>query len=357
MTIVEEPRNVFRAGGRAPFSCGLNKDLSFYSFDAQAGRPAAIILAGSLPPAATASLVSSFDKIADGFVRAEADVLLFVDAQGPHALDHMASSFSNVRTVYCFAQTFRDWGFQDAAPMVVVIDRNARVVAPIGGADADAIAQAALDCLASSIGTNEERNLPAPILVIPNVLTISFCERLVEHFDSNPQTIGGMASMDANGVAYHKIDEAKKKRKDFVLQPGDSYYAPVIEAITRICAPEIKRAFQFDACYVDRILIACYNERGGCFLRHRDNAAPGVAYRQFALSINLNTGDYEGGYIAFPEYSSHLYKHGRGAAAVFSTTLLHEATPVAKGRRYVLLTFLHNAEAEARRTAALGGEA
>lgn len=354
MNLAEDSSNAFRSGDRAPFSCGLNKDLSFYSFDAQAGRPAAIILAGSLPPSATASLVSSFDKIAEGFAQVEADVLLFVDAQGPSVLDYQMAPPSNVRMVYCVAQIFRDWGFDGAAPAVVVIDRNARVVAPpFGGGDADAVAQAALDCLMSSVGTIEKQNLPAPLLIIPNVFTPSSCERLIEHFENNPHTIGGMASMDASGAAYHKIDETKKKRKDFLLQPDDRYYAPVIEAITRICVPEIKRAFQFDACYVDRIIIACYDEDGGCFLRHRDNAAPGVSYRQFALSINLNTGDYEGGYILFPEYSSRPYKHGRGAAAVFSTTLLHEATPVTKGRRYVLLSFLHNAEAEARRVAAL----
>jgi hypothetical protein len=33
--------------------------------------------------------------------------------------------------------------------------------------------------------------------------------------------------------------------------------------------------------------------------------------------------------------------------------LLHEATPIIKGSRYVLLTFLHNAEGEARRQALL----
>jgi hypothetical protein len=38
---------------------------------------------------------------------------------------------------------------------------------------------------------------------------------------------------------------------------------------------------------------------------------------------------------------------------VFSASLLHEATPVIKGQRYVLLTFFHNAEAQARRLAGL----
>lgn len=353
MIITEEACNAFRSGDRAPFSCGLNKDMAFYSFDAQAGRPAAIILAGSLSPEATAPLVAAFEKIAEGCERADADVLLFVDAQGPYALDYMAKPPLNVQIVYCVARTFEDWRFGGGAPSVVVIDRNARVVAPIPRADAEAVAKSALDRLVSLAEGAEGQDSPAPILIIPNVFTADLCGRLIGHFESNPHIAGSMASRDASGAAYEKIDETKKKRNDFLLQPGDQYHAPVIEAITRTCVPEIKRVFQFDACYMDRILIARYDDDGGCFLRHRDNAAPGVAYRQFAISINLNTGDYEGGHLVFPEYSSQQYKHGRGAAAVFSTTLLHEATPVFRGRRYVLLTFLHNAEAEARRLARL----
>jgi predicted 2-oxoglutarate/Fe(II)-dependent dioxygenase YbiX len=355
MMIAEAAHNGFRSGDRAPFSCGLKKDMAFYSFDAQAGRPAAIILAGSLPPSAVASQVSAFEDLAEDFARAEADVLLFVHAQGPHTLDHMASPPAKVQIVYCMAQTFQDWRFDDETPSVVVIDRNARIVAPIRGADPEGVAQAALDCIAPPTGACRDQEAPAPILIIPNVFTADLCKQLIEHFDRNPHIVGSIASRDAQGAAYNKIDEAKKKREDFLLRPGDPYYAPVIEAITRVCVPEIKRAFQFDACYTDRVILACYGEDGGCFLRHRDNAAPAVAYRQFALSINLNTGEYEGGHVVFPEYNSQKYKHGRGAAAVFSTTLLHEATPVLKGRRYVLLTFLHNAEAEARRLAAFSG--
>ncbi len=70
------------------------------------------------------------------------------------------------------------------------------------------------------------------------------------------------------------------------------------------------------------------------------------------MSINLNTGQYDGGHLVFPEYNGYRYKPGLGAALVFSATLLHEGTPVLKGARYVLLTFVHNAEAEWRRRAA-----
>ena len=78
--------------------------------------------------------------------------------------------------------------------------------------------------------------------------------------------------------------------------------------------------------------------------------APGVEFRQFELSINLNS-EYEGGHLLFPEYNSHRYKPGAGAGIIFSCSLLHEAAQVAKGRRYVLLTFLHDAASQARRLA------
>ena len=40
-----------------------------------------------------------------------------------------------------------------------------------------------------------------------------------------------------------------------------------------------------------------------------------------------------------------------GGGLIFSGTLIHEAQPVTRGARYVLLTFLHDAESEARRLA------
>jgi predicted 2-oxoglutarate/Fe(II)-dependent dioxygenase YbiX len=70
------------------------------------------------------------------------------------------------------------------------------------------------------------------------------------------------------------------------------------------------------------------------------------------MSINLNTREYEGGHLLFPEYNDYRCKPGLGAMIVLSATLLHKAMPVLKGARYVLQTFVHNAEAEARRPTA-----
>jgi predicted 2-oxoglutarate/Fe(II)-dependent dioxygenase YbiX len=228
--------------------------------------------------------------------------------------------------------------------LIALLDCNnaAATAAAAAAAIASVPAEAARDIL-----------LPAPVLLLPNVFSHDFCRALIEHFEGNPHAAGGMASIDSRGNAVHKIDERKKKREDYVLPPDDAICGRVLQALSRSCVPELKRAFQFDVCHTDRILIARYDDTGGYFRRHRDNIAQSVAFRQFAISVNLNSEEHEGGYLLFPEYNSHRYKPGRGAAIIFSASILHEATPVTKGRRYVLLTFFHNAEAEVRRLAAL----
>jgi predicted 2-oxoglutarate/Fe(II)-dependent dioxygenase YbiX len=52
--------------------------------------------------------------------------------------------------------------------------------------------------------------------------------------------------------------------------------------------------------------------------------------------------EFEGGDLRFPEYGRQTYRPPTGGAVVFSCSLLHEATPVTKGRRYAFLPFLYD---------------
>jgi predicted 2-oxoglutarate/Fe(II)-dependent dioxygenase YbiX len=91
--------------------------------------------------------------------------------------------------------------------------------------------------------------------------------------------------------------------------------------------------------------VACYEAHNqGFFNRHRDNTTKGTAHRRFAMTLNLNTGEYDGGCLWFPEYGSQLYRPDIGEAVIFSCSLLHEATPVTNGRRFALLSFFYNDE-------------
>jgi len=78
------------------------------------------------------------------------------------------------------------------------------------------------------------------------------------------------------------------------------------------------------------------------FRRHRDNQTPGTENRRFALTLNLNTGEYEGGGLTFPEYGPHRYDPTGRRGNPVSCSLLHEALPITRGRRFTLLNFLRN---------------
>jgi predicted 2-oxoglutarate/Fe(II)-dependent dioxygenase YbiX len=108
-------------------------------------------------------------------------------------------------------------------------------------------------------------------------------------------------------------------------------------------APMVQRAFMWRPTRMERYLVACYDaESGGFFKPHRDNTTHGTAHRRFAVTINLNASEYEGGDLRFPEYGSRTYRAPTGGAVVFACAMLHEATPVTKGERYAFLPFLYD---------------
>ena len=105
--------------------------------------------------------------------------------------------------------------------------------------------------------------------------------------------------------------------------------------------PEIEKAFHYKVTKAETYRIGSYEgERGGELHGHRDNAAPVTAHRRFACSINLNSEDFEGGAVRFPEFGDQRYRPETGVAFTFSSSLLHEPLPVTAGRRFVLLAFL-----------------
>jgi predicted 2-oxoglutarate/Fe(II)-dependent dioxygenase YbiX len=52
--------------------------------------------------------------------------------------------------------------------------------------------------------------------------------------------------------------------------------------------------------------------------------------------------------VRFPEFGRQLYRPEAGGALVFSCSLLHEAVPVNRGRRFGLFTFLHDESRDAQ---------
>ena len=241
----------------------------------------------------------------------------------------------------------------EPAPLTsFLLDINLRVLWVIKEPDPDKHAAALFGVLARlpKIPPPAPAARQAPLLVVPYIFEPDFCKLLIELYQTHGGEESGFAR-DQDGKTINIVDHDIKRRKDYFI--GDDKIRAAIRArISRRLLPEIKKAFQFEVTRMERYIVACYSaEEGGFFRAHRDNTTKGTAHRRFAVTLNLNADEYEGGNLRFPEYGSQLYRAPTGGAVVFSCSLLHEATPVTKGTRYVFLPFLYDETAAAIREA------
>jgi peroxiredoxin/predicted 2-oxoglutarate/Fe(II)-dependent dioxygenase YbiX len=180
-----------------------------------------------------------------------------------------------------------------------------------------------------------------PLLVIPQALPRDFCAYLIEQFEKRGNEASGTLRM-TDGKMVHVSDSDIKQRRDHHVVDKD-LLDQIAGYVERRVLPEIHRAFHCPIKFVEEFKIVRYDaDPGGFFRPHRDNTSPGTAHRRFAMTLNLNAEDYDGGELCFPEYNNATYKPATGEAVVFSCNLLHEATDVAAGHRYVLLSFMYD---------------
>jgi predicted 2-oxoglutarate/Fe(II)-dependent dioxygenase YbiX len=338
-------------GDRAPDILGATASGRFYSLDSQAGRPALIVALGALEADAAGRLFERLCAVQSQLAATGVDLIALVPMLQPFTERFSTDPAAHDLIVYASGGGGLESFGIDGDVAALLIDRGGRIVDLVGLTElTDLIAWLSQSARRIASAPSQVRAATAPALIIPNVMSPALCRALIDHFEASPHAAGVMASF-SDGGAYAKLDESKKKRRDTELTADSSLFAQVLNVLAARVIPEIKRAFQADIANADRILIARYDDTGGYFKRHRDNTAPHTAFREFAISLNLNTDEYEGGELLFPEYDDHRYNPPAGGAIVFSASLLHEAAPVTKGSRYVLLSFLGSAAAQARLTA------
>lgn len=255
----------------------------------------------------------------------------------------------------------RQFGMEVAAPTappatmvlrlgVLLASRNLRLHAAIQVAPIEAFGarlRGAVDTL-PELEAERLVQSQAPVLIIPDVLDAAACRLFIDHYERH----GGVESgfmRDVDGRTQGMLDPGTKRRKDLYIKDPE-LQSRLRAALTGRVLPEIRKAYAYEVSRVERYLIGCYDDADrGFFGAHRDNVSKATVHRTFALSLNLNSEDYEGGELRFPEYGPHTYKPATGCAVVFSCSLLHEALPVKRGRRYVILPFLYDETAAARR--------
>ena len=338
-------------GDHAPMVVGARLSGGFFTLEAQLGRTVVLLVGDRTSVEARTAWIERFAASEDAFQSNGADMVMVLTMDADHFNAHVGDASRHI-VVAQPGLAPSGLNGRPNAPDVAVIDRAGRIFAVIRADDPEAGVQSAVQVVKRLAPRSPQVfSAVAPVLMVPNLLDQTLCKGLIAAFESGDHREGGMASIDGQGAVTTRYDETKKRRRDLELTPDHPLHAPVVSVLSHRLAPEILKAFQVQVAHADRILIARYDDTGGYFHRHRDNVAPQVAFRQFAISLALNAGEYEGGDLEFPEFSDDLYCPQAGAALVFSASLLHAARPVTRGSRYVLLTFVHDQAAEARRVA------
>lgn len=231
-----------------------------------------------------------------------------------------------------------------------LLDRQKRVVAvaPASGV-AGLIERLKRELLAEA---EAREGLFAPVLTLPRIFEPELCRALINYYES----VGGEPSgfmREVGGRTVRVSDTSFKRRRDATITDEGLVEATRVR-ITRRLIPAVEKFLGWRATRIERYIVACYSaEERDFFNAHRDNTTPGTAHRKFAVTINLNAEDYEGGELRFPEFGTRGYKPPTGGATVFCCSLLHQATPVTRGVRYAFVPFLYDEQGRAIREANL----
>ena len=345
-----KPAQMLAPGDHAPWfhAAALSGNPS-YAFDTAAGRHIVLLFLGAakLAPAAEALALARRERAL--FDDRDASIFRITVDPEDAAQGRIAQQLPGLRFFLDYdREVSRLYGAAEDAgyrPHWLVLDPALRVAGrfPIDRGEE------ALALLRTRIAAAANVEQWAPVLVVHDIVEPALCAELIRGYEaSGGEPSGFMREVDGKTVML--LDPAHKQRRDWTI--GDEKVRRALHAriVRRLC-PAVARGLGFRATRIERYIVACYEARAGHFRPHRDNTTKGTAHRRFAVTINLNAGDYDGGDVRFPEFGRRTYRAPTGGAIVFSCSLLHEATPVTRGTRYAFLPFLYDEEGARLRAA------
>lgn len=307
-------------------------------YDVYCGQP--VVLAICLAPsdAAVAAALGELDQLA----AATPLVMVARDPRGAAALRR--STGVEARFLADDGQLIRYLFDGDPPPdvplAVIALDANAHLVQRWDHwPGAECVDQALAP--RNPTGTGPVVARTAPVLIVPDVFEPEFCAHLIEVFQDDNEPSGVLKLVDGRMV-YETDTETKIRHEHRIDDPA---LRQAVEArLARRLLGEIEWAFNYQVTRYEAFKIVSYDAaHGGHFRAHRDNNGEDTAHRRFALTLNLNSDQYTGGELRFPEYGPARYKPPTGGAVVFSCSLAHEALAVSQGVRYALVSFFYSA--------------
>jgi predicted 2-oxoglutarate/Fe(II)-dependent dioxygenase YbiX/peroxiredoxin len=341
-------------GEPAPLFTAPTDGIDAYNIGVVAGRHVVLMLFGSLGVEACAR--AHAEVLARRALFDDRRALFFGVSVDPadRSVRGLANSAPGLRYFCDYdLEVSRLYGLVDGEqlrPAVFLLDPMLRVMA----AEPIEATRQVLDRLEAALAAAADApDGHAPVLQVPRVFEPAFCAALIAHY----RAVGGEPSgfaVEEGGRTVQRLHPALKRRRDVWIE-DPALKAELRRRLVARLFPMIERAWGWRATEIERDIVTCYDSADqGFFSAHRDDATPGTAHRRFAVTVNLNAEDYEGGALRFPEFGARLYKPPTGGAVVFGCSLLHEATPVTAGVRYAVTPFLYDAAGVRVREANLG---
>ena len=193
-------------------------------------------------------------------------------------------------------------------------------------------------------------------LKIPNFLTHEECDGLINEFEERKDEAGVEYSGNANTgeVKYSnfKVVEILPKTNNFNFiklktQEAIGKYIEYLSTPNYFFTKALKENLQYSHKY--RIM---KYEKGASIHPHSDHEQSTYG----SISFNLNN-NYEGGEFKFFN-GNHTISLGKGDALIFPADFfwVHEVTPVTKGSRYSINSFIKSSPSEAQRNARYVGD-
>ena len=356
------PDDLFKLdlGDRMPNISGPDQNGERFSVLMAAPGPFAVLSVASGSEALVDAALRAFDEVVQGPAARRLNACIAV--AGPSEGVHGRARALGLRTAVLadtrgdLARLFRAPREDDTPPpglrgdilaMVTDPDQTLRAVIPFAGPEPF---KAALTQALRKVEVPEERTAgahSAPVLRVPGLLNPEQCQALIAMWETRNQP-GKVGLTGRYGESVNKVTTKRVSLDHFVRDQG--VQAQILATIGPRIREAVLRAFHFDVQHHEPLLIVAYPaSEGGFFGAHRDNIDPAHMHRRFALTLNLNTGDYEGGGVWFPEYADTVYDPPAGDGIVFSCSLLHEAKAVTRGTRFILSGFMWGEAEEALR--------
>lgn len=352
---VGAPRRLVEAGDIAPrFALADAEGRSVDPYgDDRAGRPQAVVFCPDFAAAETRALLAALQEILPALKEQGAEMLAVTRGTAminAGLVGQLGLGFPVLADPA--GESFRLYGLGDeagggggdAAPATFLIAPNLHLRLALREEPAGHAARL-LESV-SQLAAARQSVLMAPhppVLIVPDVLSPADCQRLMTVF-----AMEGNVWVEPGHGDQGMSEDYKMRVHDYGRQDRIDHWVMsratqglLMSRIQSRLFPEIQKAFHYTVTRSELFRIACYEgERGGKAHGHRDNSQAIGAHRRFAVSINLNCGEFEGGTLRFPEFGDQRYCPDSGAAIAFSCSLLHEALPVTSGRRFVVLAFL-----------------